>query len=149
MQNNDIKINELGRWIAILLLNGTKRIILIVMYRIPMSSNIGVYISITQYNQMKGKMQSATHYRKEILKGIKDYLAMIEEEYEIVIGGNLNQDIMAKEIREFYSDLGVGDVHSNFNMIDEEYLDHMHITGSKCIDLVVISYDLIDFVEDC
>ena len=50
IQNNDIKIDELGRWIVILLSKGTKRIILIVMYRTLMSSDAGVYTSIAQYN---------------------------------------------------------------------------------------------------
>ena len=120
---------------------------MIVIYRISISSDVGVYTLIVQYNQIKGKVQSITHYIKEILKGIKDYLVLIEEEYEIVIGGDFNQDIMAKEIKEFYSDLGVEDVHSNFNMIDEEYLDYTYIIGPKYIYLVVISYNLIDFVE--
>ena len=88
MQKEEIKIDELGRWIVIPISNGVKNIIMIVIYRSQQSSNVGVYTLIAQYNQMNRKVQSSTHYRKEILKQIKRYLETIETDYQIVIGGD-------------------------------------------------------------
>ena len=61
IQKEQIKIDELGRQIAIPISNGIKKIIMIVIYRISQSSNIGVYTSIAQYNQMNRKVQSFTY----------------------------------------------------------------------------------------
>ena len=93
-------------------IKGNKKIILIIIYRIPQSSNRGVCTSIAQYNQMRGKVQSTTHYQKEILEDIKWYLETIENSFEIVIGGDYNQDIASKDIVDFYLEIGVRDMHS-------------------------------------
>ena len=53
---------------AIPISNGVKKIIIIIIYRILQSSNVGVSTSIAQYNQIDEKVQSSTHYRREILK---------------------------------------------------------------------------------
>ena len=47
MQKEQIKIDELGRQIAIPISNGVKKIIIIIIYRIPQSSNVGVCTSVT------------------------------------------------------------------------------------------------------
>ena len=54
--------------------NENKTLIVITLYRIPQGTNQGIQTSISQYNQMRGKMISATKYRKEIFKDIIDYV---------------------------------------------------------------------------
>ena len=54
---------------------------------------------------------------------------------------------MLREIADFYAELGVKDMHSSFNMIELENLNYTFIVGSKWIDSIAISYDLIEFVE--
>ena len=44
-------------------------------------------------------------------------------------------------------ELGVKDIHSSFNMIEVTNLDSIHIAGSKCIDSIAVSYNLMKFVE--
>jgi hypothetical protein len=44
-------------------------------------------------------------------------------------------------------ELEVKDVHISFNMIEVTNLDSAHIVGSRCIDSIAVSYNLIEFVE--
>ena len=96
---------------------------------------------------MKGKVQNTTYYQKEIFRDIKCYLDTIEISYEIVIGGDYNQDIVSKEVVDFHAELGVRDAYSLFNMIELEDLDYVFIARSKYIDSIAASYNLIEFVE--
>jgi len=68
-------------------------------------------------------------------------------EYEVIIGEDFNQDITTREIKDFYSELGLKDTHSAFNIIDTENLDYTYITGSKCIYSIAVSNTLIEFIE--
>jgi len=47
---SNTKYNNLGHWQAISIEANNRRIICIIMYRIPLTTNKGKYLSITQYN---------------------------------------------------------------------------------------------------
>jgi len=58
------------RWIACPLINGTKTILLITIYRIPQGGEQGIYALLLQYNQRSDEIKTATSHQKEIFKSI-------------------------------------------------------------------------------
>ena len=50
LQKDKVKIDSLGKQMAYQVSNGTKTILFIIIYRIPQSTNEGIYKAITQYN---------------------------------------------------------------------------------------------------
>ena len=70
IKRDKIKIDELGRQIAYLLSNKKKRVLIITICRILLGNDQGIYTSLSQYNQRKGKVNMALHYRKEIFNSI-------------------------------------------------------------------------------
>ena len=51
----------------------------------------------------------------------------------------MNQSIANKEIQNFYMEIGVRDVHSEFNWIEICELDSTYREGMKCINLIAVS----------
>jgi len=91
-------IDNLGKWTVMQLKKNDKKIIIIIIYRIPNSSEQGVYKSIIQYNKMNGIQDNATTYRKKVFKEIKEYYQKIEDLSDIILAGDINQNIAAKEV---------------------------------------------------
>ena len=54
--------------------------------------------AITQYNKISGKQYTATVYRKQVFREIIDYCRSIEELNNVIVVGDLNQDITTKEV---------------------------------------------------
>ena len=78
--------------------NNDKRVLIITIYRIPVTSKYGIYCSIIQYNKVEGNVKSIVEYRTEILEDIKRYVTSMDNINNIVIVGDLNQYIRANEI---------------------------------------------------
>ena len=51
-------------------------------------------------------------------------------------------------MQNFYAEIWVGDVHSNFNQIEINELDNTYKRESKCIDLIAVSYKLLNYIEE-
>ena len=81
---------RLGNWIAIKLQYKGKRLEIINLYRIPRISSHGVRCSLTQYNRIDGKMNTALVYRKEIFDDIIKHIRENPDINDIIIGGNYN-----------------------------------------------------------
>ena len=65
----------------------------------------------------------------------------------MLIVGDMNQNVNSNEIRKFYSEIGVEEVHSRINNVPLNELDKTFIYGSSAIDSVVVSERLMEFVE--
>ena len=59
-----------------------------------------------------------------------------------------NKDITSNEIKSFFNKIKVRDVYQRYNLILEKNLDKIYIRGSKYIDSVAITQNLLDFVEE-
>ena len=88
-----------------------KAVVVIIIYRIPNSSDQGVYKAITQYNKMREQEATATKYHKEVFQEIIDYCEKIEELNDIILAGDLNQDIASREVQHFFNKLGMKDIY--------------------------------------
>ena len=56
-------------------------------------------------------MHSTNVYRKEIFNDIKKHIDENPDINDIIIGGDYNQNIGDKEIKQFYNDIGVHNIH--------------------------------------
>ena len=76
-----------------------------------------------------------------------NYIEVQNKVNNIVIGGNFNQDIVSLDIQEVYIKLGIKDIHQYFNYIEVEDLDRTFWYGSKSIDSVVVTLNILQCVE--
>ena len=91
INKSQTKIDKLEKWTIFQLTNGKKTVAVISVYRIPMSSQIDVYNTITQYNRIKSKIKSSNQYRKEIFEQIKRYINQNSSEInDIILAGDIN-----------------------------------------------------------
>ena len=51
-------------------------------------------------------------------------------------------------MQEFYTKIGVKDVHQSFNYIEVEDLDGTYKRSSNCLDSIAASQDIIQYIED-
>ena len=89
----------------------------------------------------------ANSYRKEIFKSIIEYAKNNIQINNIIIGGDLNQDIASKEVQEFYSNLRVKDIHQSFNYIILNNLDYTHRWEIKYIDSITVTLVILEYAE--
>jgi len=59
----------------------------------------------------------------------------------------LNESVNSKEIRKFFTEIGVEDVHSRINNIPLDKMDKTFVNGSNLIDTFAVSEGLIEYVE--
>jgi len=90
LQKKMVKKGKLGNWSAILLEYKGKRLEIINLYRLPISSSNGVYCSLTQYNLVNGKLKSTSEYRRELLNEIKQHIHNEKDITDIIIAGDYN-----------------------------------------------------------
>ena len=139
VKEQEIFKSKLGNWISVKLNHNKKTIAIINIYRIPSSSSNGNICSLTQYNLLNGEAKSTTSYRKEIFNEIKEYLESNDDIDDILIAGDLNQNIASSEIQTFFREIGVQDSHSIYNNIQLDQLDMTYIRGSTPIDTIAMT----------
>ena len=61
-------------------------------------TNQETHMSISQQNQMRGKMISATKHRKESFKDMIEHQNSMEKPLDVMIGGDCDQDIVPIEL---------------------------------------------------
>ena len=147
INEEEVEQSKVGNWIAIPIQHNGKKVLFINIYRIPVKSTQGPWCSLTQYNVVEGNAKSSGEYRKEIFKEIKQYVNQKEDIDDIIIAGDLNQNVNANEIRQFFTDLGVDDVHSRINRIENKDLDKTQVPRSNPIDLIAALEGLMEFIE--
>ena len=91
IQYQQVKVVVLDRWMSQRVSNEKKMSVIIALHNIPQETNKVIQTSISQYNQMRGKMTSKTKYRKEIFKDIIECIKSMEGPVDVIIGGDCNQ----------------------------------------------------------
>ena len=102
IDKDSIKIDKLGKWSTFTMSNNNKKVLFITIYRISQSSDQGVYKSLSQYNNINGKIITATKYRKEVFTEIVHYTQSLEGINNIILGRDINQNIESIEVKTFY-----------------------------------------------
>ena len=132
IEKNKVKIGKLGNWDAISMNYKRKRVEVINLYRIPLSSSNGPRCSLTQYARIDEKIKSASKYRSEIFNEIIQY-AKSQNITDIIIAGDYNQSISDNAVQKFHSEIGVSEVHCKINNIRIDRLDKTYKYGSKML----------------
>jgi len=148
LQEDKTFINELGNWMATMFTHNGKTLAIINLYRIPSTSSNGPRCCVTQYNLVKGASLSNSKYRKEILNQIKDFIQN-NNFNDIIISGDFNQNIASNEIQQFFSEIGVKDIHSTTNNIEITQMDNTNVNGSHPIDSIAATREISDYIEGC
>ena len=130
IETDDISKGKYGNQIAMKLKNNGKILLIINIYRIPITSLVKVCSCLTQYNLMYGKAKSPTEYQNEIFKEIKDFIKKNNNVNDIILARDLNQDITSRPVQQFFSKIGIRDIHQHYNQIEFNRIDYTEVRGS-------------------
>jgi len=126
-----------------------KGILIITFYCPPDGSAHGVYMVKNQMNLVDKKVKPIQTYRREYLKDITDYIANQKDINEILVAGDINQDVYSKEIESFLIANSLFNIHQFINETEQEDKTSAYLYGSKTIDLIAASSRLISFIDGC
>ena len=146
-----VTVGRLGNWMAFEMSHNSKRIEIINLYRIPYANGkaSGICSSLMQYHLSDGSAKTSNDYRKEIFKEIKNHIKQHNDINDIIIAGDYNQDISSKEITKFYEDIRVRDIHQSMNMRYCKRSDSTYKHGSKQIDSIAATNEIMNYIEGC
>ena len=77
-----------------------------------------MYYAIIQYNKIEANTKTITEHYNQIFHNIIEYVDQLEGITDIIITGNINQNISLKAVQEFFKHLSIADVHSIHNSIN-------------------------------
>lgn len=144
--------DKLGRWSSIVIGRELKTIEIITFYRIVDSTEEGPLKVHAQYNEMLGESHTTKYYRERLLKDLSVHIKESREKRgikEIILFGDINEDAESTAISNFMLSNELINVHKQLNMIEAGDLDKTFKYGSKCIDVVLCTYGLVDYIEGC
>ena len=124
-----------------------KRMMLITFNKTTQGANQGTQTSISQHNQMRGKMISATKHRKYVFKEVIEYVNSMEGPVDVMIGEDCNQNIASIEVQIFCAELQFKDVHQSFNGLELSQKHHTHVRGIKYAGSIVVTPNLRKHIE--
>ena len=96
---------------------------------------------------LEGNAKSAQEIRKETLIQIKQYIQQNNDIDDIIIVGDLNENVNSNEIKKFFNEIGVEDIHSRINNIPSNEMDKTFINGSNPIDTIAASEGIMINIE--
>lgn len=108
-----------GRQSSIKLKTQKKSIILTTIYRLPNNTNKGIYTIKIQLDKASKQVKSASSHRKEFIKNLLNYISNNEQNYDLIIAGDLNESIELNTIQDFMNEYGLIKVHMFVNRIYE------------------------------
>ena len=96
-----ITIGRMGNWIAFSMEHVGKRLEIINLCRMPVSSSSsnGVHSSLVQHNLIDGEGKSANDHRKEMFREIKQHVNNNKETNDIIIAGDYDQNAFDNEVK--------------------------------------------------
>jgi len=146
-----VTVGRLGNWMAVEMKHNAKRLEIIHLYRIPIANGKagGICSSLTQYHLSDGKVKSSNDYRKEIFNEIKHHINQNKDINDIIIAGDYNQDIKSRDITKFFEEIGVRDIHTTMNVLNNDKIDSTYKHGSKQIDSIAATNGIMNYIEGC
>ena len=94
----------------------------------PQSLQLSIYNTLTQFNRIEGKVKSVQRYRNKKFLEILAYFKTNNTIDDIILAGDLDQDIRLKEVQQFFADLGIQDIHHKINNILLKEIDNTYIS---------------------
>ena len=108
-----------GRQSSIKLKTQKKSIILTTIYRLPNNTNKGIYTIKIQLDKASKQVKSTSSHRKEFIKNLLNYISNNEQNYDLIIAGDLNESIELNTIQDFMNEYRLIKVHMFVNRIYE------------------------------
>ena len=99
-----------------------------------------------------GTHHTTKYYRCIFLSDLSVYICKSYEENKVkdmIIIGDINEHIEEKMIVHFMNENGLVDSHKQINGLGSKVLDNTFKYGLKCIDVVICTYGLIEFISGC
>ena len=131
IQHQELKIDDLGRWMAQLVSSRNKALTTTTMRRVPQGTSQGIQSTMSQCNQILGKAKSATRHRKEMLKDMVDCVKSFNKPVDAMIGGDHNQEMASTEVQQFFNELQMKDVDQTTDGIELKEVDDTNSRGGN------------------
>ena len=103
-----------------------------------------------QYNTVLGKYHTAKWYRQMFLQELGIHMQNSIESLnvsDILVMGDINQHVEDPQIVQFMNTNGLVDVHRHVNDLGNNALDNTFKTGKKCIDVVLCTHGLLEYIS--
>ena len=68
---------------------------------------------------------------------------------DIILMGDINEHVEEKSITNFMNENGLVNIHKHINNFENNNLDNTFKYGTKCIDIIMCTYGLIEYVAGC
>ena len=100
----------------------------------------------SQCERKCGKMKRVKDTRVEMLQELKQETKDMTETYVVVVG-DFNEDVNAKNVQEFVVEMGLREVFREFHEVNDNDRDGTFECGTKCTDHVLVSEGMSNVVE--
>ena len=113
--------------------SGKNKMQIITVYRIPESTQLGILKSRVQYDRINGEVKTSKQYRDELLNELSQEIVSLREEgiKEIIIAGDINQDITNIQIQNFMRENGLYEIHQELTNEEDPTRDRTYKNGSN------------------
>lgn len=78
-----------------------------------------------------------------MIAGLSKFIEEQENMNDIIIAGDLNKDISLKDIKRFFIEQGLFDIHNIVNETEDRQMDSTYKYGSKYIDIVAATIGIL------
>ena len=149
---DQVNVDSLGRWSSITIGRESQRIEIITFYRIVDSTGEGQVKVHAQCNEKLGACNSAKHHRQQLLNDLSEHVRRSREQRKIkdfMLVGDMNENVENSRIENFMTSNGLINVHKKINEIGANQMDNAFKIGKHCIDAVMCTCGLIEFIEGC
>jgi len=142
----------LGRWSSIIVGRDVQLIEIIMFYRIVDSTAKGIMKVHAQYNKVLEEYHSTKYYHSQFLKDLSSYIKRSRTNNKVkdfILIGDINENVGDISIENFMTENGLVNVYKHVNNINANKLDNTYKYGKKCINIVMCTYRLINYVASC
>ena len=82
-----------------------------------------------------------------MLEGLNEFIKKQNDINNIIIAGDLNEDIESKEVKRFSIERGLFDIYGIINTDNNSKRESIYLYRSKCIDTITTTTELLQCVD--
>ena len=138
--------NKNGWWNTIMLESNWKGLAIITVYRIVDTNTTSINQCKAQHERKCGKIKRAKEIRKELLNDLEKETNEIKAT-DVIIVGDFNEDVNAKDVQEFMVEMGLQEVFREIHEVNEDDRDGTFEYGKNVQITFQFSEGLLNVVE--
>ena len=100
-----------------------------------------------QYNLIDRKAKIAAQYQQEMFDEIEVYIKGNQDITNIILAGDLNQNIASSAVQNFFNKIGIRDIYQTYHQLKFNQMNNTEERGLKLIDTIAASYGISEYVE--